>query len=244
MPPESSAQPPCHWHTGTLVRGYGVASGQALDSPYPAGTISLQAPLFAQQGLDLSGFFGGTLNLAFAGCRWHLSAPDVQVVELLWSDRHPAETFSFWRVQLRRAGSGDAYSALIYWPHPETKRNHHHSPDRLELLAPWIEGLREGDRLEIGLDPRRCRCIRPQALQARLLEAIKFRVLASQESFFAAYRQGSVLMARAFRAELPLLLPAALDLSDGELVEVLERAQFLYGDGIGCDTMTLQSGFR
>jgi hypothetical protein len=51
-------------------------------------------------------------------------------------------------------------------------------------------------------------------------------------------------MAHAFRAELPLLLPAALDLSDGELLEVLERAQFLYGDGIGCDTMTLQSGFR
>jgi hypothetical protein len=32
--------------TGTVVPGYGVASGRSADSPYPAGTIAMQAPLF------------------------------------------------------------------------------------------------------------------------------------------------------------------------------------------------------
>ena len=35
-------------HIGRCVAGHGVASGRAADSPYPAGTISLQAPLFAR----------------------------------------------------------------------------------------------------------------------------------------------------------------------------------------------------
>ena len=235
------------WHAGTLVRGYGVASGEAVDSPYPAGTISLQAPLLAQRGVDLSGFHPATLNLAFGGCRWRLRDPDAQVVRLRWSDRHPPETFSFWRVRLRRPGQGHGLEALIYYPHPETKRNHHHSPDRLELLAPWIEGLAAGAQLEIGVDPRRCLPIWPQALQARLLEALKFRVLASQEAFFAGYGQGVELSAGAFRSDLPQLLPAAAALSDSELLEVLERARFLYGDGIGrngigCDKQPRQSG--
>jgi hypothetical protein len=230
------------WHAGTLVRGYGIASGQAPDSPYPAGSISLQAPLFAAYGVDLSGFYPGTLNLAFGGSRWLFANPAAQVEQLRWSDHHPPETFSFWRVGLRARPGAAVVQALIYRPHPETKRTHHHSADRLELLAPWIEGLSTGDRLEIGVDPRCCRRVRPLLLQARLLEALKFRVLASQEGFFAAYQLGSGLSARAFRKDLPLLLPAAEDLSDDELLDVLARARFLYGDGIGCDTMAGQSG--
>ncbi len=54
------------WRRG-VRQGHGVASGRAPDSPYPAGTIALQAPLFARHGLDLSPFFPGTLNLHFPG---------------------------------------------------------------------------------------------------------------------------------------------------------------------------------
>lgn len=230
------------WHRCTLVRGYGVASGQAADSPYPAGTISLQAPLFAELGLDLSPYHPGTLNLAFADSRWQLSDPDVHIPCLRWTDRHPPESFSFWQVGLRWQGSSAWMPGLIYWPHPETKQRHHHSPDRLELLAPWIEGIDRCTDLELGVDPRRCRRIRPLRLQAQLLEALKFRVLASQDAFFAAYSQAEDLSIAAFRADLPRLLPQASDLDDGELLQVLRRARFLYCDGIGCDKTTPRSG--
>ena len=38
------------------------------------------------------------------------------------------------------------------------------------------------------MDPRRCRLIDPARLRARLLEFLKFRVLAAQEEFFVAFR--------------------------------------------------------
>ena len=216
------------WHRAQRVCGYGVASGQALDSPYPAGTIALQAPYFAAHGLDLSSFYPGTLNLRFNDTRWLLSQPDWQIEHLCWTDRHPPETFSFWRVALRWQGAPAPLEALIYWPHPETKQAHHHSPDRLEVLAPWIESAASLTEFELGVDPRRCRRVQPLRLQARLLEALKFRVLASQQQFFA----GLETMA-ALRQWLRATQPEALDLSDTELLLVLQRAHALYCDEPG-----------
>jgi hypothetical protein len=88
-------------HIGRLVRGHGVASGRAVDSPYPAGTIALQTPLFAAHGIDLSPFQSATLNLDFSPGDWRLRDPDHSVERLAWSDCHPPETFSFWRCQLQ-----------------------------------------------------------------------------------------------------------------------------------------------
>ena len=216
------------WHRAQLVRGYGVASGLALDSPYPAGTIALQAPYFAAHGLDLGAYYPGTLNFSFSDTRWQLSEPDWQVEHLCWTDRHPPETFSFWRVALRWQGVPAPLEALLYWPHPETKQAHQHSPDRLEVLAPWIANVASLSELELGVDPRRCRRVQPLRLQARLLEALKFRVLASQQQFFA----GLETMA-ALRHWLAAIQPEALDLSDQELLLVLERARALYCDERG-----------
>jgi hypothetical protein len=177
-----------------LVAGHGVASGRAATSPYPAGTIHLQAPYFAARGIDLSPFFAGTLNLEAARGHWRLRDPDARVEALEWTDRHPPETFSFWHCRLRvpaetvAAAVGSAgLAALIYYPHPETKRAHHQAPSCLELLAPWIPGLNPGAELELGVDPRRCRLIDHARLRARLLEFLKFRVLAAQEEFFEAF---------------------------------------------------------
>jgi len=225
------------WHEARRVRGYGVASGQASDSPYPAGTIALQAPLFAERGIDLSPYYAGTLNLAFSDSRWQLQHPDAQVVQLRWTDRHPAETFSFWRVALRWQGGGPALAALLYWPHPETKQRHHHHSDRLEVLAPWIPEIDQLQRFELGVDPRRCRRVQPLRLQARLLEALKFRVLASQEAFYRAFDLDPESLLSdspstlALRSWLASVLPGALDLTDRELLEVLNNAWRLYGDG-------------
>jgi len=176
------------WVRCRLVAGHGVASGRAPTSPYPAGTIQLQAPFFAARGIDLAPFFAGTLNLEAPRGQWRLRDPDARVEALEWTDRHPPETFSFWHCRLRVAAEPAGLAALIYYPHPETKRAHHQAPSCLELLAPWIPGLHPGAELELGVDPRRCRLIDPARLRARLLEFLKFRVLAAQEEFFWAFR--------------------------------------------------------
>ena len=216
------AEAPLRWWEGVLVAGHGVASGRATGSPYPAGTITLQTPHFAAAGVDLSPYQPATLNLAFPGGRWRLRDPHHRVNQLRWTDRHPPETFSFWRCQLRPAEAVDAVAALIYYPHPETKRAHHQPDGLLELLAPPLGPLPPGTRLALGVDPRRCRLIQPARLRARLLEFLKFRVLAAQDAFF----EGSD--PPALRAWLAQHWPEAGDLSDGELAATLEQARLLY----------------
>ena len=237
------------WVRCRLVAGHGVASGRATTSPYPAGTIHLQAPFFAARGIDLAPFFAGTLNLEASRGHWRLRDPDARVEALEWTDRHPPETFSFWHCRLRLPAVPAApaindptgLAALIYYPHPETKRAHHQAPSCLELLAPWIPGLHPGLELELGVDPRRCRLIDPLRLRARLLEFLKFRVLAAQEEFFVAFRapQPSEVSAKdstpvldpaRFRAWLGSLWPEALDLDDTDLLSTLEQARRLYGN--------------
>ena len=102
----------------------------------------------------------------------------------------------------------------------------------MELLAPWIPGLHPGAELELGVDPRRCRLIDPVRLRARLLEFLKFRVLAAQEEFFEAFlvpqsSAGHLDVSR-FRAWLQSLWPEALDLDDADLLATLELACQLY----------------
>lgn len=233
-------QRPWRWHRARVVAGHGVASGRAADSPYPAGTIALQRPLFAARGIDLSPYFEGTLNLCFSDSRWQLHQPDAQVEQLRWTACHPPETFSFWRVALRWDGCQVPIGGLLYRPHPETKQNHHHGPDRLEVLAPWIEGAAALSRLELGVDPARCRRIQPLRLQARLLEALKFRVLASQADFYRScgldperleHTPSTALLP--LRSWLATVEPEALDLHDHELLLVLQNAWRLYGDDRG-----------
>jgi hypothetical protein len=217
------------WHRCRLVSGHGVASGRAPDCPYPGGSIALQLPQFARQGLDLSGCHRGTLNLAFAGGRWCLRQPSWCFEQLRWTDRHPPETFSFWPVLLRWCAGPDPVPGWLYRPHPETKRAHHQPQDRLEVLAPWIEGIAEMQGLELGVDGRRCRLVQPATLSARLLEFLKFRVLAAQACFFEAFAAPDGLAVfRRWLADQGG--PGALDLTDAELLAVLEQARRLYLD--------------
>ena len=144
-----ASEPAPLWVEGRLVAGHGVASGRAADSPYPSGTIALQAPLFATHGLDLAPYQAATLNLSFAPGEWRLRDPDHHVPELRWTDRHPPETFSFWHCRLRRLSDPAAADspALIYHPHPETKRAHHQSLSLLEVLAPPLPAVTIGSVL-------------------------------------------------------------------------------------------------
>ena len=65
-------------------------------------------------------------------------------------------------------------------------------------------------------------------LRARLLEFLKFRVLASQEAFFELWQQGDGHDAERFRQWLAGLWPEAIDLADADLLAVLDQARTLY----------------
>lgn len=76
-------------------------------------------------------------------------------------------------------------------------------------------------------DPQRLR------LRARLLEFLKFRVLAAQETFFTAFvaggaPQGASLDPARLRAWLKEAWPEALALSDRELQDTFAQAHRLY----------------
>ncbi|WP_353616579.1 hypothetical protein [Synechococcus sp. A15-24] len=92
-----------------------MASGRSTTSPYPEGTIAMQQPLFAQLGLDLSDCWPGTLNLSVAPLEVQLRDPDHTFPHLYWTDLHPPETFSFWRITLQSAADGGV-PAWIYSP--------------------------------------------------------------------------------------------------------------------------------
>ena len=208
------------WRRGTVAQGHGVASGSAPESPYPAGTIALQSPFFLQRGLDLSDCFAGTINLDFPGCRWALSQPDWCFEQLDWTPLHPPETFSFWRVLLRQ-GDEQPRQGWIYYPHPETKVRHFQRDGRLELLAPPLPELKLGAALELAVDPLRCQLVPVARLRARLLEFLKFRVLAAQETFFLEELPR-------LRAWLDESWPEASVLSDAEVQLTLDQARQLY----------------
>lgn len=60
---------------GTVIQGYGVASGKARDSRFPDGTIAMQKPFFQKLGLDLTGFYLGTINLSISPLEYPVATP-------------------------------------------------------------------------------------------------------------------------------------------------------------------------
>ena len=143
--------------TGIVKPGHRVASGQAVDSPYERGTLSMQLPYFRDLGLDLSGFYLGTINVSIAPQTFKLIAPKYTFPQVKWHRDYPAETFSFaTAIVIYRATS---YSGWVYYPHPETKIGHFQDDSIVEIIAPKIADLRYGDRLSLKLDPQEIRAI-------------------------------------------------------------------------------------
>jgi hypothetical protein len=136
---------------GIIERGYGVASGTGTDSPYPRGTIEMQIPYFQVLGLDLTGFFPGTLNVSISPKIFQLINPEFTFRQVHWTDRHPPEDFSFSRCQLLYQDA--KYDGLIYYPHPETKKQHFQNPSTIEIIAPSIPGIGYGNPIQVEYDP-------------------------------------------------------------------------------------------
>ncbi len=135
---------------GQVVRGHGVASGQAEDPRFVGGTLAMQAPHFAERGLDLTAFYPGTLNVSIAPKRFLVLNPRFRFEEVKWAAREPAE--NFWFLDCRVGLSlEDFQPGMIYYPDPETKPCHFQPPNVLEILAPEISGIEYGDPIWLEL---------------------------------------------------------------------------------------------
>ena len=130
------------------MRGHNVASTKS--EHYPRGTIEMQAPFFRERGLDLSGFYSGTLNISIAPRKFRIRNARFHFPAVQWTSKHPPEHFSFSPCTVIRDRT--EYSGVIYYPHPETKARHHQDDSVIEVLAPWIDGIGYGDRLELEVE--------------------------------------------------------------------------------------------
>jgi hypothetical protein len=136
---------------GTVVKGHGVASGRSANSPYPQGSVAMQAPFFKALGLDLADCYVGTLNVATDAVEWRIVQPTHRFDNVQWTHLHPAETFSFVRCSLSYEVMHTARTvqAWLYYPHPETKAAHWQNSQVMEIIAPRLEGLAYGQHLDL-----------------------------------------------------------------------------------------------
>lgn len=136
--------------TGEVVAGYQIASGGAEDSPYPSGSIPLQKPFFKKLGLDLDHCFDGTLNVDIAPNTFEILQPSFRFELVEWMPGFAPETFSF--IECEIVTNSLTTNGFVYYPHPETKTQHFHNNQRLEVLAPLIPNLNYGDAVMLRYD--------------------------------------------------------------------------------------------
>ena len=134
---------------GVIVRGYRVASGPSQDYPY--GTLERQKPIFKSRGLDLDGYFEGTLNIDIRPHTFQLIKPQYTFHKVEWTDLHPPEHFSFSRCRVRCKDV--EYDGWVYYPHPETKRRNFQNPSLLEVIAHPIPEIHYGDEVQVFVNP-------------------------------------------------------------------------------------------
>jgi hypothetical protein len=90
------------------------------------------------------------------------------------------------------------------------------------VLAPFLDGLVPNSRLEVIDDRSRITLVDGVRLRSRLLEFLKFRVLAAQQSFFSSTEVDQR------RAWLEQVWPEALALEDADLEKIWSQARSLY----------------
>ena len=132
-----------------VTRGHQVASGKAKNSPYPEGTIALQAPYFKNLGLDLTPYFKGTINAQFACQKVELLKWDLEFNKVTWLTKIPSENFRFAHGNI--VYRNEKFPCLIYQPIAETKLEHFQPANTLELLAPKIAGITYGSKATLEI---------------------------------------------------------------------------------------------
>jgi len=142
---------------GIVIQGYRVASGPSRDYPY--GTLDRQRPIFKARGLDLEGYFNGTLNIDLRPFTFKLIKPEFTFRNVEWTDLHPPENFSFSRCKV--IYKEIEYEGWVYYPHPETKLRHFQDPSLLEVIAHPIPGIKYGDEVQVCVHPDRIEVSKP-----------------------------------------------------------------------------------
>jgi hypothetical protein len=135
---------------GTVIEGYRVASGISEESPYPTGTIEMQLPYFLERGLDLRPFFSATIGVSCHPRTFVVRDPAYTFRNVKWSPEHHAEDFSF--SACRVLSRGEVFDGFVYYPHPDTKIDHYHDASTLEIIAPFIAGIRYGVEIELEIN--------------------------------------------------------------------------------------------
>ena len=138
---------------GIITQGHGIASGKAIDSPYPKGSLAMQAPFFKEKGLTLDDYFLGTLNVDISPFSWEPKTPDYTFLNIEWTPVIPAEHFSFFKCILNYQGK--SFNAFIYYPHPETKVTHFQNTSIIEIISEKIAGLSYGKNVSIIIDEQK-----------------------------------------------------------------------------------------
>jgi len=134
---------------GRLKKGYGVASGPS--KAYPEhGSIEKQKPYFKKLGLNLDRVFNGTLNISIHPYEFVMSRPGYKFKEVKWTELTNAEDFSFSRCKVKFRGV--EYNAFVYYPDPRTKKQHFQNASTIEILAPFIPGIKYRNIVEISLN--------------------------------------------------------------------------------------------
>lgn len=136
--------------TARIVQGHRVASGLNGNPRFPGGTLRMQAPHFLVRGFDVSQLYPGTLNVSIAPFSYRVVKPRHTFTNVKWHPTEPAEDFSFFDVRLILSPA-TAVKGFIYFPHPDTKPEHFQQPDVLELLMPFVEGLRYGAEVKLEI---------------------------------------------------------------------------------------------
>lgn len=127
----------------SIVQGYGVASGKNGDPRFPGGTIRMQMPFFKTGGIDLQGFFPGTLNADISPHSYEIIKPLKIFRELKWSSELSAENFFFFNLRLFFGRQN--FDGYIYMPDPDTKEEHFQRESILEMILPEITGISYGN---------------------------------------------------------------------------------------------------
>jgi hypothetical protein len=136
--------------TARIVPGHQVASGSNQDPRFPGGPIRMQWPHFLERGLDLRSLHPGTLNVSLSPLSYEVLRPRHTFRDVRWHPVEPAEDFSFLDLEVIRR-DGPPVKGWVYYPHPDTKPEHEQAPDVLELLLPWMDGLRYRDQLHLQI---------------------------------------------------------------------------------------------
>lgn len=133
-----------------VQEGHQVASGQADDSPYPRGSIEMQAPFFKGHGINFDNYYLATLNLSITPYIFEVISPEFTVRNLKWAEGFPSEDFSFSKCEI--VFKDKLYNGLVYYPHPETKIGHFHSQSLIEIITQYIPNMAYGDEVDLKIN--------------------------------------------------------------------------------------------